>query len=206
MFTHFRVGRVACLGAAVAALTLSAASSKAIVILDFNTVITGDLPSGSAPWGTLKIEDNGVNRVMLTLTHNMTSTPGQFFGRLEMFMSPHPADLAAVTPLDPHVEGISFGTGNDAGYQYNVKFDFVNSNAGGLRIVPGIVAVMEITGTGINENSFVTMPGPTSIHGLLHLQGIPGGGSAKLGDVVPEPATMMVFGAGLLALLARRRK
>lgn len=189
-------------------------SANAVLIIDFDRKLTGDDPGGSGPFATLTIEDIAANHVKLELTHNSGSAGGQFITRLLLNLTSIPGDIAPVLPLHSKISGSpSFGNDafNDAGYRFDMDLHFHTSgaNGGALRLKPGESATLELTGTGLDALDFETIAtgSPERIYGLIHLQGIDGGGSAKLiGDVIPEPTTMLALGAGIAALAARRRK
>jgi hypothetical protein len=105
------------------------------------------------------------------------------------------------------VDAVEFGAGNDAGLTYNVKIEFDNAPPPD-RLLPGLTAVQKLSGTGLTEDDFVTMPGSNGeCYGLLHVQGLPNGGSTKLcGQLVPEPASILGLGLGGFLLLGLRRR
>lgn len=194
----------------VLSFAVAAASSQALVVFDFNTVITGATPGGSAPWATLKIADVAADTVELTLTHNASSASGQFITNLLVNMNPVPGSVTASnqTPLGKFDGAFSYGTDsiNDAGIKFDGEQGFETSNSGGgvNRLKPGESASFRLTGAGLNETDFLSTSPNTNVYAMIHLQGIDGGLSSKIA-AVPEPASMVALASGL-GIVARRRK
>jgi hypothetical protein len=188
-------------------------SAHATLTWDFTDVVTGDQPQGSS-WATLTIENTGVDQVGFTLSHNNTSQAPQFITELWMNMSDIPANLAA--SYSAPITSISWGQNgtNNAGHRWDLNVDLATNN--GNRLDVGDSVSWTMTGTGLDEQDFNTFSSPqgqnTPLLGMIHLQGIPGGGSVKLSAVditsnqpVPEPATLAVLGLGALGLWRRRK-
>jgi hypothetical protein len=197
----------------IAGLGLLAGLANATVTFNFDQVYSGDTPGGTSPWATLSISNDGAGQVKFTLSHNAGSTAGQFLTELDLSMTGIPGDFASVTPLDSKISGIDFGDNftTDAGQQFDYRVSFQTTGSGGgvHRLKPGESVSWDMTGTGLTEDVFNTLSDPhgatSPVFALLHLQGIPGGGSAKLAPV-PEPATLSILGIGALGLIRRRRQ
>lgn len=197
---------------ALTALSVLAGAANAAVTFDFSVVYSGDEPGGTSPWATLVIENDGSDKVNMTLTHNSGSAEGQFLVDLYLNMSSIPGDLS-VDASDPIIKGYDFGDNftNNAGQQFDFMISMETTNKGGgeFRLEPGESVSWSLSGTGLDESMFNILSDPSGesdpVYALLHLQGIEGGGSSKLAPV-PEPATMAGLGLGVLALARRRRR
>lgn len=190
-------------------------SANATVIFNYTTTLTGQAPSGTPPFATLTIDNIGTDTVRLALSHNAGSASGQFITKLYLNLTSVPGNMTHVPPLDPKIDGVpTYGNDafSDAGYLFDVNVDFHTSNANGgaLRLKPGETVLLDLTGSGLDENDFLTTAtgSPEQIYSMIHIQGTNNGlGSAKVvGEVVPEPATLLAIGTGLAALAARRRR
>lgn len=173
-------------------------SAHSLITLDFDTIWTSSgIPGGTAPWATLTIADNGLGGVNMTLYHNASSAAGQFISELNLLAS---TLGTGSSHSSPKIVSISFGSYTDAGLPFNTNVRFVTSGAGGgvNRLKPGESASWTLHG--VSEADFPI----TDTQAMIHLQGIAGGGSAKI--IVPEPASMIALGTGLASLLGLRRR
>lgn len=189
----------------------------------FDQVATGDSPSGSSPWATLRVEDTGSpGEVKFTLWANLKGS-GEFISALWLNINP----FQAVSFKGGSVTGISYmalaqhgedGLSN-AGRSFDVQFAFPTAPPAD-RLANSMVATWVLKGNNLTANHFKNLSGATGnnspLWAMIHVQGISGGqeGSGKIvpsgepfGGVIPEPATLMLFGMGLAApLVARWRK
>lgn len=182
--------------------------AQAIVVFDYEVVVTGSTPGGAPPWATLLIQNDGPNKVDMTLTHNPSSEEGQFISRLYLNIDPFPNNLQIIEN-SPKIIDADFGLDNftDAGGKFDarIKFETSNANNGANRLKPGESVSWEITGTGITEQSFQALStGSLNVLSLIHMQGITDKDSGKIAPV-PEPATMFGLLAALGLLRARRK-
>jgi len=167
----------------------------------FNTVVSGDTPGGSAPWATLDCT-NIQGGAEFTLTFNNFTGAGadtEFLNQLDLAYN---GDLSGATFSTPSqsVTGATFGSFTDAGGSYDLKVNFETSNSSGFRVLPGDSVTFDVMGSNVSCENFTT--------GLLHINGTTGTeGSSKVAPgPVPEPASMAALGMGALGLLARRRR
>lgn len=192
--------RKAAILATAGAFLVLPAFAAADMTWDFNTVVSGDTPGGSAPYATLECVDLG-DGAAFTLTFNdSVGDEGEFLGQLDLAYNGDLSGASFSSVDSSQVTGGTFGSFTDAGGSYDVKIDFNNAN-NGFRIEPGDVVHFQITGTGIECENFTDA--------LLHIQGtgLNNEGSSKVGPgAVPEPASMAALGMGALGLLARRRR
>jgi len=206
-----------------ATFVFSARPSHAAVIqppVEFNfiRVISGTPPSASAPWAKLKIEHDSTNVVKLTLDLLWSSPDGKNPFADYLLLNVEPFVSVTLVPSSVSgggsITGVSSGsdTFTDAGSRYDVKIEFDNAPPSD-RLIGGETLTWKLTGTGLTPGHFKALSAPPNGHGdptkrdyaLLHVGGTGEDGqySGKLG-VIPEPATLILFGMGLAAPLAAR--
>lgn len=191
---------------ALVGFTCFAASAFPVVVMDFDTLYTGVMPGGTPPWATLTIQNSGVNTVTMTLAHNPTSAAGQFLSRLFLNIDPYPNNLT-FTPVSGPISSHQFSQDgvNLVGGPYDFAVYFVLAPPAN-RLLPGVSATWQVSGTGLDENSFWTTS-PGGVIAMLHIQGIgPNGEDSGHVTLVPEPASLLAIGVGLAALAMRRKR
>jgi hypothetical protein len=191
------------------AAALAPNTTQAAIQYDFSVLVTGDPPQGTSPFATLIIQNAGANTVDMTLTHNAGSASGQFLTKLLLNIEPFPGS-PTLTHSSSKITGFGFGLDafNDASGRFDMYLDFEtsNRNGGADRLKPGESVTWQVSAPGLDESHFLALSqGNLNVPALLHLQGIPGGGSAKLSPV-PEPASLLALLAGVAAMAGRRRK
>ncbi|MCW5936494.1 MAG: PEP-CTERM sorting domain-containing protein [Fimbriimonadaceae bacterium] len=197
----------------VAGILLCTGVAQAITF-DFDTKVTGDNPVGTNI-ATLEIVDTAADTVTLTLTHNASSAAGQFISKLYLNVDPYVFLVqSGQTPASKFDGGIQQSLNGllDAGLNFDLsqEFQVSGANSGANRLKPGESVSFMLTGTGLTASSFLSNAVPQGgnrddVLAMIHLQGIPGGGSVKLA-AVPEPASMAALGLGIAALLRRRAR
>ena len=183
--------------AGAGALLLIPAFASADFTWNFNTVISGDTPGGTAPWATLTgTQDSGNVDFVLTFNNAGSPDPSEFLKQLDLAYTGGLSG-SGLTTSDTRITGVTFGSLTDAGGHYDLKIDF-NTPNNGNRVNPG--GVVDFTITGASADNFTT--------GLLHINNTPGqSGSGKVAPgPVPEPASMAALGMGALGLIGRRRR
>ncbi|MER3413378.1 MAG: hypothetical protein C4340_00950 [Armatimonadota bacterium] len=191
-------------------LAFTGPTASAVVVYDFDVLVTGAMPQGTSPWATLTIQNSGADTVNMTLTHNAGSAQGQFISKLLLNIDPFATGLSII-PGSPKIVGWGYGVDQftDASGKFDmyVNFQVSNQNGGADRLKPGESVSWQVTGNGLDENHFVALSqGNLNVFGLLHIQGIPpDGGSGKVAPV-PEPGTLTAIAVGLAALASRRLK
>lgn len=201
------------------ALTLCVAVpalSNAVVILNFNTPISGQpVANGDQLIARLTVSNASVNVVNATFQHFGSSDGSRFIGDLYLNIAPYKtvslvgAPTSPISSVSSSQNGIG-GPGNQ--YKWDLLVDFAQGPPN-TRMHQGRTINFQLTGMGLTETDFLSKASTTPSHsdqlyGLFHLQGInntPGVGSTWYG-AVPEPATMIALGIGLAAVSARRRK
>ena len=188
---------------------------SAPVEFNFIRVISGTPPSDPAPWANLKIEHDSTDVVKLTLKLLWDLSDGKtpFAGDLRLNVEPFVSVSLVPSSVSGggSITGVSSGsnTFTDAGSRYDVKIEF-DTAPPGVRLIGGEWLEWKLTGAGLTPGHFKALSqligDPTKRdYALLHVQGTSGGQSGKLG-VIPEPATLILFGMGLVAPLAARRR
>lgn len=187
------------------------AANAASYTFNFTSLVTGD-PPGGTNIASLTIADSGANQVLVTLNHNATSSAGQFITQLwfnlDPFQVPTQTNRSPIGKFNGTIVAALNGVGS-AGVNFDLEQAFETSNSGGgvNRLKPGESISFNLSGSGLDAGDFVSKStgNRTDLYAMIHLQGIAGGLSAKIG-AVPEPATMAVLGLGLVPVLRRRRK
>lgn len=172
------------------------AFASADVSFDFNTVQTGGTPGGPTPWATLDGVQSGSDTVF-TLTFNNFVGAGADTEFLKQLDITYTGDLSgsAINESEAGITSKSLGGFTDAGIHFDAKIGFSTPNNAN-RVEPGESVQFTITNTDANDFSFA----------MLHINALPGGGSGKVIQGVPEPASMAALGFGAFGLLARRRR
>ncbi|QYK52133.1 MAG: PEP-CTERM sorting domain-containing protein [Fimbriimonadaceae bacterium] len=190
---------------------LGSSAYAASFSMDFTNVVSGPTPGGTSPYASAVFMDSAPDVVRLVLTHNSGSAAGQFLTQVNLNVAPGITSVAAYA-MDGKTtafQNYSFSQVTNAGSTYDFTLNFGTSaaNGGVARLNPGESVEFLLEGAGLNANSFnAYSSGGTPQLGLVHIQGLANGQSAKLGaEAVPEPATMAAL-AGLGLAVARRRK
>jgi hypothetical protein len=184
----------------------------------------GQAPAGPTPWVTAQFDDSigGPNTVRLTMSATNLSG-SEYIAEMSFNFDPalDPTQLTFTDVSSPSVGATTVSTGVDAfkadgdGF-FDIFFDFPPPpGSAAARFGPGEVVVYDITYTSaIDVNSFAFLSemggGTGSYFAAAHVQNTTGagtGGSGWIGaTVVPEPASALLLGGGLLALGVWRKR
>lgn len=180
---------------------------------------TGEPPGGSTPWAKLTIQNHAANQVKFTLDTYLLAN--EFVGEMRLNLDPY----QSVSLLSTNVSGLQLAqSGNNGEQGFDIYLAFpkqLNKRVKGTTSVWWI-----LSGTGIDETHFNALSVANGVNGnrlaMLHVQNIAGDNnrdgrredsgkvvpmSGPQGSVIPEPATLALFGLGLAApLIARRRR
>lgn len=192
-------------------LSAAYAANAASYTFNFDVLVTGSLPGGTNI-ASLTIADSGANQVLVTLNHNATSSANQFITQLwfnlDPFLVPTQTNVSPAAKFNGGIVASLNGVGS-AGVNFDLEQAFETSNSGGgvNRLKPGEAISFNLSGSGLDAGDFLSKStgNRNDLYAMIHVQGIAGGLSGKLG-AVPEPATMAVLGLGIVPLLRRRRK
>lgn len=213
--------------AAISFLAAASAAQADTYTYSFQELLTGSQVANDNAVATLKVYDetlDGKSWTHFALTGSLGALNGSRTGQTAYvdYLNFDGATRTSTAALSGNglnaIGGISFkSNGNDAGYDYNWKVSFANSNRGD-RFVGTDSAEWRIQGM----TSDFLAPGSAlllHVNNVYNVDGIGSGQSIKLvgsrvvtnGGVVsavPEPETYALFGSGLMmmTMVAMRRR
>lgn len=212
----------------VCAFILLPSGSAAILEFDSTYLISGTAPTTPAPpavpWLTATFQDiapiNGINAVSLTLSVSSALPAGQFvsgwyfnFGFPGTLPSGNQFAPSLGNPTTASIATETDGFKADGDGYHDILFSFSTANNDASRFTPGETALFILTGPNVTARSFKylsTSSWEGAFYTATHIQGMAGDnsgwvGSAQVG-VVPIPTPLLLLSAGLLGLVAIRRR
>ena len=194
-----------------ACLLFSAATVRAdpVVFVLQGPAFSSNTPSGSI---TITITQNTASSVQISITNN---TDGDID---DMYFNNILAGAAWGTSGGcAECSAVLFGSNafkadGDGFYDLQVMFPSSGGAHGPDRFAPGETVVFTVSATGITPESFLAFSAPGGGAGpfrvAAHVISIDSqsGQSGWISDPVPEPATLLLLGTGLLGIAARLRR
>lgn len=194
------------LGTAFVTLSTGAVASVTSASYSFTSCLSGDCGSvGSTVQSVATLTMTSITNGVSFAFNSTSPIPGSFISAL-YFNGPSGVMTWNAGQVYKAIDWSTKAGGSDTsqnGYNWDITYP---TGANKDRLLAGDTASWTITGAGVSLQSFAL----TGNGMMVHLQGLPNGGSEKIGAVaaVPEPESYAMFlaGLGIIGAVVKRRK